>query len=78
MPYDPNLDAKLFTKAFESETDRVSVNVYSYNKGQKKIQISRESKDAEGEYRFAKLGRLTREESEAIIPLLQEALGHMG
>ncbi len=77
MPYDPSLDKKLFSKQWETEDDRLTVSVYSYNNGQKKIQISREGKNAQGELKFAKLGRLTKEEAEAILPFLQEALKNM-
>ncbi|MDD3089628.1 MAG: hypothetical protein PHT95_06770 [Candidatus Omnitrophica bacterium] len=78
MPYDPKLDEQIFAKSHETETDRITVSVYSYNKGQKKVQISREGKNADGEYKFAKLGRLTKDEAEAIIPLIQEAVGKIG
>lgn len=74
MPYDPSLDKQLFTKAYESEGMKISVSVYSYNNGVKKVQIQRETVGPEGEPRFAKLGRLTKEELEAILPLLQEAV----
>ncbi len=74
MPYDSSLDQKLFSKEWESESTRLVVSVFSYNGGQKKLQISRENKDAEGEYRFSKLGRMTREELAGILPHLQEAL----
>lgn len=77
MPYDSSLDAKLFSKIWETEDVRLVVSVFSYNGGAKKLQISRENKDAEGEYRFSKLGRLTQEELKGILPLLQEAVGQM-
>ena len=77
MPYDSNLDEKLFSKAWETDEVRLSVNVFSYNKGTKKLQISRENKNEEGDPRFAKLGRLTLEELESILPLLQEAVSFM-
>ena len=77
MPYDPNLDEKIFSKPWESEDTRIVVTVYSYNKGQKKVKISRESVNAEGEYRFCKLGRLTKEELGGILPLLKEAIGSL-
>ncbi|MBD3245564.1 MAG: hypothetical protein GF333_00955 [Candidatus Omnitrophica bacterium] len=77
MPYDPNLDECVFSKDWENEYERLSVKIYSYNKGAKKIQISRENKDQSGEYRFAKLGRLTKEEAEHVLPLLQEAIQQM-
>lgn len=77
MPYDASLDEKLFSKSWEGEGTRVTVSVYSYNKGTKKLQISRENYDGEGNPRFAKLGRLTQGELQAILPFLQEALGQM-
>lgn len=77
MPYDSSLDKPLFTKSWEGDGTKVSVNVYSYNNGPKKLQISRENVDAEGEGRFSKLGRLTKEEPEGILPFLQEALDHL-
>ena len=78
MPYDSSLDERLFSKTWDGEADRITVSIYSYNKGQKKIQLSRENVNAQGEYRFAKLGRLSKEEAEAILPLIQEALGAIG
>lgn len=77
MPYDSNLDERLFSKSKESEAGRLTVSVYAYNKGVKKLQISRETRDAEGGFRFAKLGRMTKEEVEAILPFAQEALKSM-
>ena len=77
MPYDSALDEKLFSKSWEDDATKVSVSIYSYNKGLKKLQISRENKDAEGELRFSKLGRMTKQEAEAIIPFIQEAVGQM-
>ena len=73
MPYDKSLDDCLFSKTWESEWERLTISVYSYNNGPKKLQISRENKDQQGNFRFAKLGRLTKEEVEALLPLIQEA-----
>ncbi len=77
MRYDSSLDEKIFSKAWENDTERLAVSVYSYNKGAKKLHISRENKDGQGGTVFAKLGRLTKEEAEGILPLMKEALGHM-
>ena len=77
MPYDSNLDSQIFIKSWESEDTKVNVCVYSYNNGPKKLQIGRENKDAEGNYRFSKLGRLTQEEAKAILPLIEEAISKM-
>jgi hypothetical protein len=77
MPYDSSLDEKIFSKSFENESERLTVSVYSYNKGQKKLQITRENKADDGEFRFAKLGRMNKEEVESILPLINEAIGHM-
>jgi len=77
MPYDSSMDECLFTKSQDFETGRLSVSVYSYNKGQKKLQISRENKDPQGDLRFAKLGRMSKEEVASIVPFIQEALKSM-
>jgi hypothetical protein len=77
MPYDVNLDQCLFSKNYETETGRLTVGVYSYNNGPKKLQISRETRGGEGELKFAKMGRLTKEEIQAIFPFLQEAIKNM-
>ena len=77
MPYDSSLDESLFSKSWENDSGRVTVSVYSYNKGIKKLQINRENRDPEGGFRFAKLGRMTKEEVEAVLPLIQEALPHL-
>ena len=77
MPYDSTLDESLFSKSEELETGRLTVSVYSYNKGMKKLQITRENRDAEGGFRFAKLGRMTKDEAVAILPFIQEAVKHM-
>ena len=77
MPYDNSLDECLFSKSWETDSDRITVSIYSYNQGTKKLQLSRERKNKDGELKFAKLGRLTAEETEAILPLIQEALAQM-
>lgn len=77
MPYDSNLDEKIFSKSWESETTKVTVGVFSYNKGAKKLQITRENRDSNGDFRFTRLGRVSKEEAEAILPLIQEAVALM-
>ena len=77
MPYDSNLDEKLFAEVQELGETRITVAVFSYNQGQKKLQLSRENNISEEEWRFAKLGRLTKEEVEGILPSIQKALEAM-
>ena len=77
MPYDSSLDEKVFLKSRETDSDRLTVGVYSYNKGAKKLQIARENRDAQGDFRYAKLGRMNKEEVASLLPLIQEALKHM-
>jgi len=77
MPYDSSLDKQIFSKSYESEDGRITVSIYSYNNGPKKLQIVRENRDQEGGFRFAKLGRLSKEEIHAILPLIQEAISSM-
>ncbi len=77
MPYDAALDKCLYSKSWENEAEKLVVSVYSYNNGPKKMQILRNIKDNNGDFRFAKLGRVNKEEAEAILPLMQEALNLM-
>ena len=77
MPYDSSLDQQVFAKAWQGQGSRLIVGVYSYNNGPKKLQISRELSTEDGKPGFAKLGRLTKEELQGIVPLIQEALAAM-
>ena len=74
MPYDSSLDAEAFSRFWENDTGKIVVSVHSYNNGPQKIQITREIKDREGKSTFSKLGRLSKEELQGILPLIQEAL----
>ena len=77
MPYDSSLDKQLFVKSWEGPDSKISVSVYSYNNGVKKLQISRETRGPEDDWRFAKLGRMTKEEITAVLPFIQEASGQL-
>ena len=77
MPYDASLDKEVFAKSHENDDGKITVSVHSYNNGPKKLQIVRENRDQEGGLRFAKLGRMTKDEVQAILPLIQEALSGM-
>ena len=77
MAYNSSLDEQIFAKSWQGDGTTLTVGVYSYNGGVKKIQISREIANEEGKPGFAKMGRLTKEELQAILPLLQEALAKM-
>lgn len=76
MPYDKSVDIDVFKETREFEDSRITVGVFSYNGGEKKIQISRENRAAE-EWRFAKLGRMTKQELTEILPLINKALEKM-
>lgn len=77
MPYDSSLDKKIFGETKEFESTRITVGVFSYNNGEKKLQLSRENRPQPEEWRFGKLGRMTKEEVEAILPLMQSAIKSM-
>ncbi len=77
MAFDKNLDKEIFSETAKFETSRIHVGVYSYNDGEKKLQISRENMNQSGEWSFAKLGRMLKEEAEAVLPLIQKAIGKM-
>jgi len=71
--FDKSLDKELFAESVDFEKTRVTVAVFSYNEGTPKLQVTRQNKNAEGEYSFTKLGRLTKEEVVAIIPMMEKA-----
>ncbi len=77
MPYDKSLDKELFKELKEFDDTRISVGVYSYNGNEKKLQITRENKDQNGDWRFDKLGRMTKPEAKEIVPVLVKAIEQM-
>ncbi len=77
MAFDKNLDRELFGESIDFERSKITVSVFSYNDGTPKLQISRENKNAQGELTFAKLGRMTKEEVQAVLPLMQKALAKL-
>ena len=77
MAFDKNLDKELFSETKEFETTKIKVGVYSYNDGEKKLQISRETRNQDGEWKFAKVGRMFKDEVEAVIPIMKKAIEHM-
>ena len=77
MPYDASLDKKIFYETKEFDNTRVTVGVFSYNEGEKKMQLSRENRGQTEEWRFAKLGRVNKQEAETILPLMQAAIKQM-
>ena len=77
MPYDSSLDKKMFSESWETESTKITVGVFSYNNGPKKLQITRENRDSNGEFRFTRLGRVSKEEIDGILPLIQQAVAAM-
>lgn len=78
MAFDKNLDKQIFSETVQFETTKITVGVFSYNDGTSKMQISRENLNQNnGEYTFAKLGRMLKEEAEAVMPLMKKSLEHM-
>jgi len=77
MPYDKSLDQESFKETKEFEETRISVGVYSYNSGEKKLQLSRENRNMDSDWRFAKLGRITKEEAQEIVPIMMRAVEKM-
>jgi len=74
MPgFDKSLDKELFSQSIDFDKSKMTVSVFAYNNGTPKLQISRENKNAEGELSFAKMGRLTKDEVEKILPLIEKA-----
>ena len=77
MPYDKSLDVEMFKEVKEFDGTRVTVGVFSYNGGEKKLQLGRENQDASSEWRFSKLGRMTKDEVQAVVPVMMKAVESM-
>lgn len=73
MAYEKDKDKMVWEEWKEFEETKVGVGVYKYADLPLKVQLSRQNKDKEG-WVWSKLGRLSREELEAIMPLLGKAL----
>lgn len=77
MPYDQSLDVESFKEAKEFGETRITVGVFSYNGGAKKLQVTRENRTQDDAWRFAKLGRMTKDEAREIIPVMMKAVEKM-
>jgi hypothetical protein len=74
MPYDKTLDVESFKETKELGDTRITVGVFSYNGGEKKLQVSRENRGQTEEWRFAKLGRMAKDEAKEIVPVMMKAI----
>jgi len=77
MPYNTSLDEQVFSKFIDTGNGKITVSVFSYNKGPKKLQIVREVNTSDGTSKFTRLGRLAKNELENLLPLIQEAIAKM-
>ncbi|MBI3027639.1 hypothetical protein HYY70_06015 [Candidatus Woesearchaeota archaeon] len=75
--FNKDLDKEIFSETIAFETTRITVGVFSYNDGEKKMQISRENMSQDGQWSFAKLGRMFKDEAEKVIPAMEKALKYM-
>jgi len=77
--YDKTLDERSINETVQVADSKLTVSVYSYNGGTPKVQISRSNKNDQSPYgwTFSKLGRITGDEVEAILPVLEKALEDM-
>ena len=77
MPYEKTLDVETFKEVIDFDGTRITVGVFSYNGGEKKLQVTRENLSADEEWRFTKLGRMTKAEAKAVVPLMMKAIESM-
>lgn len=72
--FDKSLDKEIYGEEVKFETSKLRISVFSYNGGKPKLQIARKNlNQTSGEFIFSKLGRLTKEEVEVVLPLIQKA-----
>ena len=73
MAYDKSLDVQSFNEVVEMDKTRITIGVWQYNGGIKKLQIGREN-IVDGQWSFTKLSRMTRPEVEAVLPIIIRAV----
>lgn len=67
MTFNRDKDVELDSKEVLNDGNNVlTIGIYQYDNGVPKVQIKREITKSDGERKFAKLGRLTLEEVEAV------------
>jgi hypothetical protein len=76
MPYDQSLDVVSFKEVLDFQNTRISVGVFSYNGAPKKLQVTRENQ-IDGAWNFTKLGRLSKEEAQGVVPIMMKAIEAM-
>lgn len=78
MAYEKEKDAKQWEKSITVGKSNLLVQVWQYDGGQSKLQIGRTIlRERDQQVIPVKLGRLTKEEIEAIQPILEEAKAQM-
>ena len=77
MPYDQKLDQEVFKETKEFGDSRITIGVFSYNGGEKKLQVTRENRGTDDEWRFTKLGRMNKGEVKEVVPIMMKAVEKM-
>lgn len=72
MAYEKEKDKQIWEEVKELGDTKIAVGIYHYEGLDPRVQISRQNKFGE-EWKWVKLGRLTKDELDVILPLLQEA-----
>lgn len=72
MVYDRTLDKELAKMELELDNTKIVVSVQQYDLGAKKLQLMRKNKDEMGEWKWSKLGRLTKEEVQGTSALMEK------
>jgi hypothetical protein len=76
MPYDATLDVASFKEVLDFENTRITIGVFSYNGAPKKLQVTRENL-IDTKWSFTKLGRMTKEEGQGVVPIMMKAIEKM-
>jgi hypothetical protein len=77
MAYEKEKDVEKFAETISFGETEITVGVYSYDEGAPKLGISRENIKEDGSKAFSKLGRMTKDEVEKVVPVIQKALEQM-
>lgn len=72
MGYDKGVDIQIFSTEWIDDKNKFKVGIFSYDGGEKKVQITKERYDGIG-WKFSKVGRMTKKEALAVNEMIKKA-----
>lgn len=75
--FDKSKDKLVKSETLEFEGMKITVSIHSYDGGDNKMGLSKLLVKEGEEDKFAKVGRMTKEQAEKVVPVMQKMLEDM-